>query len=389
VNLLIGAIVLAPTIAVASLSDVFQSPLFTGLNLAPLAPALADTVASTYPVASASSSFEFVYNPAVDVVERRPGVLGPILGERAETLGPGQFDLSVDYSFVELSTINDESLHHLVNVPSLDGRLLFFPVPGGVTLRDGRLSGILPVRTTLDIDVRAHIVSPSLTYGLTPDLDVTLTLPILRTELDVRAHVQVPDSRLPAFALPRGDPHAGTEVRGESDSSEGVGDVLLRTKYVLRRGAPADLAVGLGLSLPSGRAEDFQGTGTTRVQPLLIASRRIGRRVELLANAGADLNADDVDRSILRWAAGGTATIVGPVAAAVVFLGRHELGVQTERIAFPFFFQIERNDIYDASLGLRWRFTETGTVSAAALLPLNRDGLRADAIPSVQVEYAF
>jgi hypothetical protein len=201
--------------------------------------------------------------------------------------------------------------------------------------------------------------------------------------------VEVPDPRLPAFALPRGDPHAGTDVRGASDTSGGVGDVLLRTKYVLRRGAPADLAVGLGLSLPSGRAEDFQGTGTTRVQPLLIASRRLGHRLELLANAGADLNADDVDRSILRWAAGGTATIVGPVAAAVVFLGRHELGVQTERIRFPFFFQVERNDIYDVSLGLRWRFTETGTMSASGLLPLNRDGLRADAIPSVQVEWAF
>jgi hypothetical protein len=111
--------------------------------------------------------------------------------------------------------------------------------------------------------------------------------------------------------------------------------------------------------------------------------------VELLANAGVDLDADDVDRSILRWAAGGTLSIVEPLAAAVVFLGRHELGIQSERIRFPFFFQIERSDVVDASVGLRWRFAEAGVVSANALVPVNRDGLRADVIPTVQVEYAF
>jgi hypothetical protein len=58
-------------------------------------------------------------------------------------------------------------------------------------------------------------------------------------------------------------------------------------------------------------------------------------------------------------------------------------------IRLPFFFQIERNDIYHASVGVRWRFAETGVLSANALLPLNRDGLRADAIPTLQLEYAF
>src|SRR5262249_44170630 len=155
------------------------------------------------------------------------------------------------------------------------------------------------------------------------------------------------------FALPRGSPMAGTVTASDSDASGGVGDILLRAKYVVRRGAPADLALGLGLSVPSGRTEDFQGTGRTLVEPLLIASRRLGQRLELLANAGADLDGADVSRSVLRWAVGGTATIVGPVAAAVVFLGRHELARQTDPIPFPFFFQIERNDIYDASVGLR------------------------------------
>jgi hypothetical protein len=73
----------------------------------------------------------------------------------------------------------------------------------------------------------------------------------------------------------------------------------------------------------------------------------------------------------------------------LVFLGRHELARQSDPIKPAFFFQIERNDQYDASIGLRWRFADTGIVSANALVPLNQQGLRADVIPTVEVEYAF
>ena len=59
------------------------------------------------------------------------------------------------------------------------------------------------------------------------------------------------------------------------------------------------------------------------------------------------------------------------------------------RSTTPFFFQIERNDIYDVSLGLRLLFAESAVVSVNALVPLNEDGLRADVIPTAQVEYTF
>ena len=105
-----GVIAAGSAAASQSLSDIFRSPRFAHLGLAPLGPALASTVASTYPVASASSSVTFVYNRDLDTVERRSGPLGPILGERAETIGKGQFDLALTYSFVDLTTINGEPL---------------------------------------------------------------------------------------------------------------------------------------------------------------------------------------------------------------------------------------------------------------------------------------
>jgi hypothetical protein len=378
-----------PAVATAGLSDTLRDPRFANLGLAPLARALADTVASTYPVASASSSVVYVYDPALDVVDRRAGTLGPILGERAATLGPGRFDVAVTYSYVSLDTIDGDSLDSLVNAPLVDGQLLFFPVPGGVRLRDGRVTTILPVRTTVDLDVTAHITTPSVTYGVTSDLDLNVSLPVLSTSLGVSTRTEVPDPRHPAYALPPGDPNAGIVSQHAADSAAGAGDLLLRAKYVLNRGAPVDMAVGLGLSFPTGSQSDFHGTGSTQVLPLLIASRRFGERVELLANLGADLDTDDVDRSSIRWVLGGTVSLVEPVTAAVTFLGRHELEAQTDPIRVPFFFQVERNDLYDAAVGLRWRFASRGVLSANVQLPLNREGVRADAIPTVELEYAF
>ncbi len=346
-------------------------------------------MATTYPVASASASVAYVYNPALEAFERRTQVLGPIIGERAETIGKGQLNIAFSFSWVDLSTINGDDLGDLVNQPSIGGRVVSFPVPGGVTLADGRFSNFLPVLVHANIDVEADIGTPSITYGVTPDLDVNLSVPIMKTTLGVRVREDVPDPRLPKFALPPNDPNQQHLERSAFARATGFGDVLLRGKYVVRRGEPCDLALGLGVSFPSGDRDDFHGTGTYRVQPSLILSRVFADRVEPLFNAGVDINADDVDRSIVRWAAGVTAQVVGPLSGAAVFLGRHELAAQSDRIAAPFFFQIERNDIYDASIGLRLLFAESGVISANAIVPLNRDGLRADIIPTIEAEYAF
>jgi Putative MetA-pathway of phenol degradation len=372
-----------------SLSDVFQQPRFARLGLAPVGAALAATVADTYPVASASSSIVYVYDPTIDAPALRPGLPGPIFGERAETVGKGRVDLTASYSFVRLATINGESLDDLVNQRTVGTRFLFFPVEGGVMLKDGRFTTLLPVHATVDIGVEAHVLSASLTYGVTPDLDVNVTLPVIRTSLDLESTAIIPDPRFPSFALPRGSDIAGTDVLSASATSAGVGDLLLRAKYIVRRGAPADVALGLGLSLPTGDADDFQGTGTTRVLPGVIASRVLGNRVELLANLAMELDANDVARSAVRWALGGTISVLERLAVPIVFLGRHEINAPTDPIRVPFFFQIERSDAVDASVGLRWRFVETALLSANVLVPLNRSGLRPDVVPTVSVEWRF
>src|SRR5947207_11049870 len=278
----------------ASLAGLLKEPQFKRLELAPIAPALAATVASTYPVASASSGVVYAYNPALDTLERQTGVAGPIIGERAETIGKGQLNLAVSYSYVDLTSINGDDLDSLLNRPRVNGKSIVFPVRGVVTLADGRLANFLPVRTVADLDVQAHIVAPSITYGVTNDLDVNATLPLLRTSLDVTAHTQVPDPRFPEFALLPGNPNAQVGSRSASGDDVGIGDLLLRAKWVLLRSERVDVATQLGLGLPTGSQNNFQGTGTTRLQPTLIFSHLYGR-FEPLLNVAIDLNTNDVE----------------------------------------------------------------------------------------------
>ena len=401
----VAVVLLNASVASAgSLADIFNSGELAGLEMGPIGPALANTVASTYPVASASSSVTYAFNPKTETFERRTRVLGPIIGERAETIGKGQFDIGVSLSFVDFSTINGDSLGDLVNQPSINGRVVSFPVPGGVVLKDGRFSNFLPVEVHANIDVQATIGTPSITYGVTPDLDVNLSLPLIETYLNVKVNETVPDPRLPQFMLrdcspngPADDPNTcqpgeirpTTINRQAADRAVGFGDLLLRLKYIILRDKPVDLAAGLGVSFPSGNPDNFQGTGTYQLLPGLVVSKVIAERFEPLLNLVADLNANDISRSSFRWAVGSTAQVYGPLTAAAVFLGRNEFNALSDPIEAPFFFQINRNDYYDFSFGLRCLFGESGVVSANVIVPLNRDGLRADYIPTIQAEYAF
>lgn len=406
----VGALVLAAHIigATASgaraekLADIFNSGELAGLEMGPIGPALANTVASSYPVASASSSVTYAFNPKTESFERQTRVLGPIIGERAETIGKGQLNIGASLSFIDFSTINGDNLGDLVNQASIGGRVVSFPVPGGVTLKDGRFTNFLPVLVHANINVQATIGTPSITYGVTPDLDVNLSLPLIETYLNVKVNETVPDPRLPQFMLrdcgtaaddpnpcKPGEIRPTTINRQAADRAVGFGDLLLRFKYIVLRDKPVDLAAGLSVSFPSGDPDNFHGTGNYQLQPELVVSKVIAERFEPLLNLGVNLNADDVSRSSFRWAVGGTGIVYGPITAAAVFLGRNEFNAQTDPISAPFFFQIHRNDYYDFSFGLRCLFAESGVVSANVIVPLNRDGLRADYIPTLGVEYAF
>jgi hypothetical protein len=333
--------------------------------------------------------------------------------------------------------------------PTEDGSPLFLNPRCNSVLDNGTFISVLglglsSVRTRLTI--QAHLIVPTVRYGLTDNWDIGISLPIVNTFLRVRnelipvaetadafmvstidqqgnvnvnfldSNAQPVDvSRARFFATNRGR-RTLTKVAG---SSTGIGDITLRSKYRLWGGEQGGAAAGLELRLPSGDEDNFRGTGETHVSPFFYLSQVWWDLVEPHLNLGLDFNTDDVDRNAFLYSVGVAALVWDRLGAGIDIMGRSEFGrlppgkgsgltgLALERaaatcsrenpcalsnkgpVAFRFPFKIKRNDIIDISFGLRYALGISGSVFFGAIMPLNDDGFRADFIPSGGVEYTF
>ena len=126
------------------------------------------------------------------------------------------------------------------------------------------------------------------------------------------------------------------DPRSIDDSKTGVGDLQLRTKYHLLSRNGFNLASGLNLRLPTGDEDDFQGLGDTTLTPFFSVAQEYGRFDFHLA-AGVEINADDTDRSRVRYAAGVTAGIIEPLAFLVDVIGHSNVTDQELSVTVPTF----------------------------------------------------
>ena len=199
----------------------------------------------------------------------------------------------------------------------------------------------------------------------------------------------------------------------DSKSSIGIGDIRLRSKYLVMR-KPVALAGLVDLVLPSGDTDNFHGTGDTRLGTMLIASDEVLDFLELHAQGGVEFNIDTIDRSQARYVAGFTAQVTSFAALTTDFLGRSEFGAQgripssgrlptvhngtfvntqaelqdpnTRFGGRGYFLDIHRNDILDLAVGAKFALGERAILFATALIPLNQDGLRASFVPTLGFE---
>jgi hypothetical protein len=300
--------------------------------------------------------------------------------------------------------------------------------------------------------VTAHLIVPTLRYGITDNWEVSLSIPIVDTFLRVKnEEVHVADldpvaasflftrdaqgnSRSLGFFDRRGnrlDPASLPFIRSQrpvnllrsvAGTATGVGDITLRSKYHFWRSGLGGAAIGLNLQLPSGEVRNFHGTDDTHLSTFLYLSQVLGERFEPHLDIGVDFNADDVDRSSFLYAVGGTLLIGAKLGFVVDFIGRSEFGrfpvrlppeaiyegavlnrtpetctagqpcfLNTNKfILFPLFPErIKRNDIADFTFGIRYALGISGTMFFGGIVPINSDGLRANFIPSGGIEYRF
>lgn len=362
--------------------------------------AIASNIAH-FPLGSTVSSQTFVFQGGVPTPTS--GSFGPIFSERAPTLGRGRFNAGLSYSRLSFSTmrgipLNDLTLrfvHENSDFPGCDS------IFGGDCTEYGTPQFEHDViELQLDMGIQADVFVLHAAAGVTDWLDVSLAVPVVKVHLRGRSRAELIPSEAEVFHFFGGTPeapvlHAETSVQ---DDASGVGDIAARLKARFLRTDVLDMALLGEVRIPTGREEDFLGTGEFGGRGLLIMSGTFGDFSPHL-NAGF-LHRGGESGGNIELALGFDHRLAPWATLAVDLLSTFQ--IDEERIAFPEPLEIHepyhriiertnipntRDDVIDGAIGVKFR-TGSGIVLVAnALVALNNGGLRSRVVPTFGLEY--
>lgn len=366
--------------------------------------AIATNIAS-FPLSSTVASQTFTFVEGVPTPTSTS--LGPIFAERVQTIGRGRLNAGVNYSRLRFSDIRGVDLD--------DVRLTFvhqnvdFPNCDQIFAGDCQVFGTPQFENDvidlfLDIDIEAEVIAFYSTFGITDWLDLSLAVPVVDLELNGTSVARITpttgDQALHFFGGSADDPvlEATSVTRG---STTGIGDVAVRLKARLIRGANWQLGALGETRAPTGREEDFLGTGEWSARGLLLLSGTFSDFSPHL-NTGFEYRGGDLDQNEAEVIVGFDQRLSNWATLAVDLLGTFEVGdleltlPPPARIDAPFPRTIRRtnipnrrDDLLDGSLGFKFRTDGGLVIITNVLVPLNDGGLRSGPIPTLGVEYSL
>ena len=306
----------------------FQGTFLTSLD--PINEAVGIQV-SQLPTASPSSGITFTYDPALKTFSPSGDEsLGPILGERAGTIGRSKLYVAFSFQYFDFNTIDGQNLNSLHTVfqhaaflppfPTGSG-IVSCPNTSGLTVQNGfaNSTGVAPcfvrdfVTATVNMNLTVHQYTIYATYGITPRLDVSVAIPFLNVQTTVSADTTITANSVPPVDpvnFPGGVFHAFNPATvptcpqlplttpclratfSNSGTATGIGDVILRGKYEIYKGERVGVALGVDVRVPSGDAQNFLGSGSTGVKPFGVFSYKA--RVSPHAEIGYEVNGNSI-----------------------------------------------------------------------------------------------
>lgn len=303
-----------------------------GTTLKPLQAAIGRQ-ANLLPLASPSSGVILVYDPALKTLVTGTDSLGPILGERAETVGRHHLFIGFSYQFFDFDKIDGVNL---ANFPAVlthtnDNRNNSLPPPAPpVTCSingPNNLNSCAFVRDRIDtmntISLKVNQYTSYVTFGLTKRIDVSMVIPIENVRMSLYSQDTIvagtngffpvtpgtPDATIPNQNLtntngspyffhlfkncPNTSPSTGVPGLAPAclnhtfpdfaftgsgskplNSASGIGDVVARVKWNLWEGERAGIAAGLDVRFPTGDALNYLGSGSYGFKPFAVFSYR-------------------------------------------------------------------------------------------------------------------
>ncbi len=370
---------------------------------------------ATIPLGSSSGGFAYTFNPSLGTFSRESSTFGSAFAERALTAGRGRFNLGFNFQRATYDTLEGANLRNGDIRVYLVHQDCCSPTNTPGTPPAPFFEGDI-IENRLLLNLTSSIFSAFVNYGVTDRVDVGVVVPVLTVRMRAAAHATV--LRLATAETPGIHSFPGglsDETVNSSQTAQGLGDILLRTKYRFFDAAGGGLAAGIDLRLPTGNSDQLLGTGGTQLKLSLIGSMASGP-FSPHVNAGYTFSRGHEPTLLtvtpnipdeMSYAVGFDTAVTSRTTISLDVTGRTLRGLgRLVPVArqFPFttqegvfgtavFSEFARRpgdlNLAVGAAGVRFNPRGSFLISAELLIPVTESGLRDKVTPVIGVDYSF
>ena len=324
---------------------------------------------STLALPSPAAGVAFIFDPATGTPLPSRESFGPILSDRAETLGDHHLHVAFSYQHFRFDSLDGTPLNNFNDI------------------------------LARSVSFRVDEFTAFLTYGLTRRVDVSAAFPV-RTV------------RLSANGLGFGV--SGTTITGpfpesEAEGSSGFSDITLRAKGTVWKAEHGGIAVGLDVRTPTGEPLKFLGSGAFGAKPFVIGSWGTSFHHVYIGphlNVGYQWNGKSILGGPLLGEEGRLPRVLSYSVGTEV--GVHKRATITLDLVGERLFKAERSYLFnqfiqptsvlittrsinmkDGSVGAKVKLWRTLLLTGNVGIRMDRSGLRARLIPLGGLSYTF
>lgn len=360
------------------------------------------TQVSQLPIASASAGAIVVYRNGV---QGTVNDLGPILTDRAQTVGKHKFFLGFTASQFVFTSLDGVSLSSLP----------FSYFRNATNPTTGLLQSTTYTQETTAISFRINQFIAVGTYGLDDKTDFTMIVPVERVSIGSVTPQQTSTSYvvdgnskliLNSYTNP---------TSAAAGNATGLGDITFNLKRTLFSGERVAVASAMNIRIPSGDDQNLLGTGAWGFNPYAVISFQSSSpmsphlKLGYQWNTPTELNDPTLTSSGkqslpggMQYDAGVDYAVAKHVTIAADLLGSQFLNtprliqsttqVSTTTGSIPFVTSTPSNSSYtisSVSTGAKWAVYKDFLLSANVLFQITNNGLHARPTPLMGISYKF
>ena len=354
------------------------------------------------PLPSPASGFTYQFDASLGVFQRTTQSFGPILAERADTIGARRISIGFAFQRFTFDTVEGINLQTIPAVFTHDN----------AALRGGREDVVV---TSNAIDASVAQSTSFVTIGITDRFDMSLAVPMVSNDIkvvsDATIHRLGTTDPLTHF-FRQSDGEVGEErLFTAQGHATGLGDLMVRFKHSVIKKASTGAAVGMDVRIPTGDEMNLLGSGTAGIQPFVIwsgtyqpvsphfnLSYKWNGSSVLAGNPASGEKADFPDQ--VTYAAGAEVTVNPRVTLAFDLLGVYI--INAERLRSETFHALDGRSTFpnivftrdsmhnlSGSTGLKVSLFGRLLIDANVLFNIDENGLRDKVTPLIGFEYAF